>query len=225
MKGALLLAAAAVGAVGCADNDLSLSIVLMEDVRADAMCVATAGAGAVGLDHGLLDVARASLINVGYVATPVVRNNLPSRVLAGGVEYNSIQLLGVNVELQTTAGAPAPVSQSKFFVAAAAGRLDPQGSVPMPAEILSLQAANALVGSTVIAIVKPVGMRANDQVVGGPMQFPISICSGCLGQAPPCPFPVGTMPVSEGCRGPQDRPGQCCFSGGFLCGAQAPVAQ
>ena len=59
MKPALLLfAAATVGAAGCANNDVSLSIVQMEAVTDGHQLRGHghAGAGTVGRDRGVLDV-------------------------------------------------------------------------------------------------------------------------------------------------------------------------
>jgi hypothetical protein len=229
----LLLATAAVGAGGCTTNDISLSIIQMEAVTRTSMCVATAttGSGGVGRDRGLLDVA--AVTSAGYIGVPVVRNNLMS--LSNGVEYNSVQILGANIKLSDAAGKQLtlPSGQSSFFYAAAAGRLDPAGTTPMFIEVLPAPAARALAGNigaggvfTVLADIRPVGMRANDQVVGGPISFPIDLCNGCLTPAAAaCPLPKGSTPVDP-CFPQQDDPSICCTdnTGALLCGATAPVA-
>jgi hypothetical protein len=234
MKAALLLVAAAVGTAGCSTNDLSLSIVQMEAITRANMCIATAaaGTGTVGLDRGLLDVSLVT--TAGYIAVPVVRNNLTS--LNNNLEYNSIQLLGANITLKDAGGSSLtlPSGQSSFFYAAAAGRLDPAGTTPMFVEVLPAAAAKALAGMigatgvfTIIAEIRPVGMRANDQVVGGPIQFPIDLCNGCLATASAaCPLPKGTVAL-DACFPQQDTQSTCCTdvaSGSRLCGAAAPVA-
>jgi hypothetical protein len=228
----LLLAAAVVGAAGCTTNDVSLSIIQMEAVSQATACVAVAssGSGTVGRDRGLLDVANVT--TTGYLAVPVVRNNLQS--LMNGVEYNSIQMSGANVKLMNVGGASLtlPSGQSSFFYAAAAGRLDPQGTAPMFIEALPASAAKSLASMipsggvfTVVAEMRPVGMRENDQVIGGPVDFPIDMCVGCLDENTACPLPKGSMPTDP-CFPQQDDPTICCTdtTGVVACGAAAPVA-
>lgn len=229
----LLLAAAAAGAAGCASNDISLSVLQMEAISRSTGCVAMAASagGTVGRDRGLLD---ASLVTTsGYIGVPVVRNNLLS--LMNNVEYNAIQLLGANISLTDASGKALtlPSGQQSFFYAAAGGRLDPGGSVPLFIEVLPAAAARSLAGMigatgvfTVIAEIRPVGMRGNQQVVGGPISYPIDICNGCL--TPPaaaCPLPKGTV-VTDPCFPQQDERQTCCtqMNGSTVCGPLAPIA-
>jgi len=230
----LLLAAASAGAAGCTSNDISMSIVQMAAVNRASSCVAMAsvGAGTLGRARGLLDVAKTT--TNGYIAIPIVRNNLTS--LANNVEFNSIQLMGANVTLTTAAGASLTLAngQSSFFYASAAGRIDPAGVAAMPIEALSAPAARSLAGMipaaglfTVIAQIRPVGMRSSDQIIGGPIDFPIDLCSGCLTETSTCPLPKGII-VTDVCPGlqQQDDPEICCTdtTGATLCGSAAPVA-
>lgn len=237
MKVALLLmatatATATLAAAGCADNDLSLSVVQMQAITKMNNCQAMValGTAVVGRDRGLLDVALTT--TSGYIAVPVVRNNLQSRTQTGGVEFNSIQLLGANVTLQTTASGLS-ASQQKFFYGSAGGRVDPAMSAPMFIEALPAATAKALAPSipaggllTVTAEIRPVGMRGGDQVVGGPVDFPIDLCNNCLLQVVgTCPLPKGTTVAAGGCFPQQDDPSTCCTdaTGETLCGTAAPV--
>src|SRR6266850_69556 len=215
MKGALLRVTAAittVWAVGCADNDLSISVQSMEAVTKNMMCVAgTSATGGAVRDRGVLDVSQVGAS--GYIAIPLVRNNQPTRLVTGNVEYNSVQLLGANVALFTTAGAPAPLpsGQQKFFYAAAGGRIDPGMLAAMFIEVIPAAAARTLAGNimgnspyTVIAELRPVGMKANDQIIGGPISFPIDLCNGCLRTQTMCP--LTHAPGVGGCFPQQDDP-------------------
>ena len=233
MKVALLLVAAAtVGATGCSTNDVSLSILQMQALTRMNQCVAMAsGAGSLSRNRGLLDV---SLVTTsGYIAVPVVRNNLNTMI--NSVEYNSIQLTGANVKLMNVDNTTLtlPNGQSSFFYASAGGRLDPAGTAAMFVEVLPAAAAKSLAGMipanglfTVIAEVKPVGMRSSDQVVGGPIDFPIDLCNGCLVDVVgACPLAKGTM-LSLPCFPQQDDVTTCCTdpTQGLLCNASAPIA-
>jgi hypothetical protein len=232
MKFALLLVAV-VASGGCADNDLSLSIVQMEALAAP-MCVATATVG-VGHDRGVLDVSLVTL--QGYIAVPLVRNNLVSRIpAAGGVEYNAIQLTGANVKLDlptAMASSLLTAAEKSFHWAAAPGRLDPGGLAPMFVEAVPAPIAKKLAAAiptngllTLTAEVRPTGKQGNSDVTGGPDFFPVDLCSGCLapGSASACPLPKGT--TVQSCFPWQDQPTPCCrdTAGNLLCGAQAPVS-
>jgi len=233
MKVALLLvAAASVGATGCSTNDVTLSILQMQALTQMTMCVAQpSGAATVVRDRGLLDVSLVT--TAGYIAIPVVRNNLPNNT--NGVEFNSIQLTGANVKLENVDGTTLTLSngQSSFFYASAGGRLDPGGTAAMFVEVLPASAAKSLAGMipsvgffTVIAEVKPVGMHASDQVVGGPIDFPVDLCNGCLvDNAGACPLPKGTMIVAP-CIPQQDDVTICCTdpTQGTVCNGAAPIA-
>jgi len=234
MKAALLLVAAAVvGATGCSNNDISLSIVQMQAVTRTNMCVAMPGGGtALGLGRGLLDVSLVS--TSGYIAVPVVQNNLMSNL--NGVEFNAIQMSGANVKLTNIDGTALtlPNGQSSFFYASAAGRVAPGGSVPMFIELLPASAAKSLAGMipsgglfTVMAAVSPVGMKGDSQIVGGPINFPIDLCNGCLMDIRGgCPLAKGTITETP-CFPQQDEAHICCTdatSGALLCDSQAPVA-
>jgi hypothetical protein len=230
----LLLAAASAGAAGCTNNDISMSVVQMAAVNRTTSCVAmaTVGAGTIGRARGLLDIAKTS--TNGYIAIPIVRNNLTP--LTNNVEFNSIQLMGANVKLSTAAGATLTLAngQSSFFYASAAGRIDPGGVAAMPVEVLSAPAARSLAGMipsgglfTIIADIRPVGMHSSDQIIGGAIDFPIDLCSGCLTDTSTCPLAKGTI-ATDVCPGlqQQDDPEICCTdtTGATLCGTAAPVS-
>jgi hypothetical protein len=233
MKGALLLLVAAAG--GCQNNDLSLAITSMQAVmKPSCIAMPAMGSGTVGIDRGLLDVELVT--NTGYVGVPVVRNQMMSHIVGTGTELNTIEVAGANVTLKLPTGAPAPLSSAmqSFFYNAAAGRVDPTQSTPMFIEVVSAATAAALAGKipngglfTVIAEIKPVGYRASDQIIGGPIHFPIDLCQNCLHQSMrSCPLPKGTVPVSGGCFPQQDVPATCCTdsTGALQCGSAAPVA-
>lgn len=233
MKAALLLLAATVGSTGCAENDLVLSITQMAAVTRATNCVASAMVGGVGRDRGLLDVALVT--TSGYIAAPVVRNDLLSNLTGTSPERNRVTLIGANVTLLQPTGAPAtvPSGVQKFFYAAASGQIDPASSASMFVEVLPKAAAVALTPSipangllTVIAQVRPVGTRAGDQIIGGATSFPVDLCNNCLRTTSTCPLPVGTMTTASGCFPQQDDASLCCTdatSGAVLCGTSAPV--
>lgn len=237
MKGALLLLAATLaGAVGCADNSLSISILQMEAVTQESGCVAmpSTGGATIGRSRGVLDVALVA--QSGYIAAPIVRNNLQAQMVMNDIEHNSVDLEGFNVELEplTSAAGALPADQQRFFYAAAGGHVDPLGTAAVFAEILPAAAAMSLASAipaggllTVTAHVSPVGKRAGERLVGAPFDFPIDLCVNCLRQnLGTCPLPAGTMVQDVGCFPQQDDVFDCCVdaSGAALCGASAPIS-
>jgi hypothetical protein len=232
LTGLLLVA----GTFGCATNDLSLSILQMQAVVSPGcVAMATMGGTTPGRSRGLLDV---SLMGIsGYIGVPVVRNNLMARSQGtGSVELNSVQITGVNVALQlpATATGKLPAADTAYFVAAAGGRIDPGGIAAFFAEILPARIAKELTSSipsggllTIVADVRPVALHGGDQVVGGPILFPIDLCNDCLLSNTTCPFPAGVTVAPGGCFQWQDDPTECCTdtTGKVFCGASAPVAK
>jgi hypothetical protein len=128
------------------------------------MCVAQSTIG-TQLTRGLLDASAVTL--QGYVAVPLVRNNLTSRITsAGGVEFNSIQVIGANVKLDVPAPADKLLTdgEKNFRWPSAGGRLDPAALAPMFIEAIPASVAQKLAPAvpktgllTVTAEIRPVG--------------------------------------------------------------------
>jgi hypothetical protein len=224
----LLLALCSAGAVGCVDGDVSLSIVQMEAVTAPT-CVAS-GTEGIQRSRGLLDV----MYGVPYVGVPLVRNNLLARTM--GVEYNSIQVVGADVDLQVPDSLAAAVADSAsqrflhFYYPASAGRIDPTGLGPMFVNLLDGGLAQKLYDTakgaqvTVVAKIRPVGKTSSEQIVGGAFYFPIDLCNDCIRPSQgPCPLPKGTPVNPDGCFPTQDDVATCCTNGagGVTCGTAA----
>jgi hypothetical protein len=223
MKYALLLLALS---AGCSDNDLSLSIVQMEALEAPT-CIANPGIG-TGLSRGVYDVKVGANFARGYIGVPLIRNNQGARNPSGQLEYNSVQITGINVDLQfpDSIAAKIPANDERylhFYYPAAAGRIDPANLAPTFVEILPRQLMSDLAQAglvptaiggaivTVVAKLRPVGMQQSDQVVGGPLWFPVDICFGCLTfPAGACPLPAGTTVSADGCNPQQDTVQTCC---------------
>lgn len=228
---------------GCVQDDLTVTILHFVPDDPASQCVVQV-ASTTTLTEGILDVGIvASTGAPGYTVFPVVKNNLPVTMTTGTtpqVERNAITVTGANVELKpdpSLAGA-IPANQRKFFVAAGAGRVDPQGSVVFGVEALprplALALANAVpdgVGSTipkVTASVSPVADHSGDTIVGSAIDFPIQICKFCL-SGTPAACPAGGFDAAQvkagGCFEAQDQNVTCCTGsqGQLLCGSDVPV--
>ena len=251
MKYALLLSALALcGLAGCVDDDLSLTIVNFA-VFTPGMCTIAPG-GSVFQSGGQLDVGIASLGAPqgyhGYIAAPIVQNNLIERATATTAETDAVDLTGFDIELvppasdSEVAGAinSLPLANRKFFYAVAGGRIPPGGmsQVAVGVEVINTDVARVLAkavtttgsrgGPPLIVHMRPVGERAGLRLNGGYTDFPVNICKFCLTPAPQ-PCPTAGIPAAEfqagGCFPEMDQSVSCCTdaaSSSLLCGAQAP---
>ncbi len=227
-----LIASAAL-ASGCVKNDISLTI--QRFLQADSGTCTASATGMVGLAGGVLDVGlMADAGFPGYIAFPLISNNLPENTSTTMVELNAITVTGLNIKLS---GSNINFSQPSFFLQAAGGRIIPAGLVTFGAEILPRsvgielaktlpEASGGAIFPTIDVQVSPVGTRSGDTLVGAPVTFPIQVCKHCLSPAPTA-CPAGGFRASSvqagGCFTQEDQSVTCCTEGStLLCGSQVP---
>jgi hypothetical protein len=251
----LALAACALGAASCTDNDLSMVITRFVPITEMAQCLVDPAATTT-ISMGIVDThiaARAVQYQQevsGYVVAPVVQNNLiDSSAAAGGttVQRNAIQITGFDVELHLPTDAtghempfPAAVQgRTEFSVPAAGGLITPNaGTAAVKAEVIPASFVAALDGVlkdvTILVHVRAVGQRASGTLRGGWVDFPVKVCSDCLGtpnradeQCPTGGYDATTVQTT--CLPAQDFPTTCCTqnpgqpNARLLCGASVPV--
>ena len=223
--------------VGCVDNQLSFVIARFAALDPDSNCVADPGTQ-TNLNIGTLDVGITAEGYAGYMAAPIVENRLLNKASTITVETNNIQLTGVDVELQPSAGLAGaiPKSQRQFFVPAAGGFLAPAGgSAGIVVEVIPKQLALALSAviqqgaapERLVARIRPVGKHAGQNIDGGYSSLPIDICKFCL-TPPPSPCPADGVLEKNlllgSCYPAQDQKVTCCRQDTTLCGADVPVS-
>jgi hypothetical protein len=238
---ALLLPWTLSALAGCVD-DQSLQIVRFIEPDPLMNCEALP-TSMFNRTSGLLDVGIVAAGGFrGYVAAPLVQNNLPSKTVPNQIDNNTITVTGTSIDLTVSPSLSAalPSSQRSFSTQAAAGTLTPAGQATFFVELVPRQVALLLAPSVptgvpntqlpvVTAHVKPVGDRAGTTIVGPEVQFPVEICKFCL-TAQPAPCPAGGIPVNQvqkgGCLPEQDQAVTCCTnsSGALLCGSEVPTA-
>ncbi len=228
------MACATLAASGCVQNDIDLTVdrfLAPDPTSCTVMTTST-----VGLASGLLDVGL--MVDggfSGYIAYPLISNNLPEVVASGGAELNAINVTGLNIQLS---GGNTTFSQPSFFLAAAGGRVPPAGLVTFGAEILprsvGLELAKSVPETTADTVfpvvnvaVSAVGTRSGTTIVSAPLVFPVEICKHCLspapGACPPAGFPAASIHAGS-CNADQDATVTCCDSASsLLCGASVPV--
>lgn len=245
MKYAYLLPAAlSFGVAGCVQNDLSMNIDRFLFVSQMTMCNADP-ANTMIRSQGLLDVGivngGASQGQRGYFVAPVVRNDLPERMITGGIELDAITLTGFDVELHPdpTIAAAIPATQSRFYVPVGAVRIGAGGvgmasvfAEVIPAQVARLMAASVTPGNAtnsplVLVHMRAVAEHAGSVITSAFVDYPVRICNFCL-TPPPQPCPAGGFPMSAvlatACIPGQDDAVTCCTdAGSLLCGKAVPT--
>jgi hypothetical protein len=239
----LVLVAVAVGSLGaCVDNDRSLTIThFVPPTSGSSGCVIDS-AGMLSITQGTWDLDVATGLGLGYELFFAIANQLMAVTTTSGTPTVDNQAFYVNsydVTLEPIGAIEAglPASKRSFNVATGTQRLAPGDKAGASVEAISpelvpgLAAVSGTPLGSIIAHVRPVATRANEQVVGAYVGFPIRVCKGCLsnsvnGAFPACPLPKGsTVEVGNGCNLSQEEPVTCCAaSPQLLCGAAAPLA-
>jgi hypothetical protein len=228
---------------GCTDNNASVDIDRYLAVTPTNMCVADP-ANLIDRDSGLLDVGMATIGATagvgGFIAAPVVRNNMPLRAAMGQIDLDAITVTGFDVELSVPGTLASAISQPNFFVEVASGRIDAGGTAVhaffdelIPSAMARQLAGVVPVGTTnlpvIIAHTRPVAERVDGSTFnGGWSDFPITICNFCLTGGPPQACPSGGFTSSQvlpgGCFMQQDDSETCCIdtTNRLVCGKQVP---
>jgi hypothetical protein len=243
MKYAYLLPALLI--CGCADNNESVDIDRFLFVSQTTGCVAdpsnTANRGRGLLDVGIVTLGASQGVQ-GYIAAPVVRNNMPLRAAMGEIDQDAVIVTSFDVELRPdpTIAAVLPLSQTAFNVPVAGGRIEAGGTSTnamfvelIPASVARQMATVVKPGNAtnlplVVAHTRAVVTKVDGSTMNsGWTDFPIDICNFCLTPTPqPCPqVPFAMASVEQsGCIVEQDDPVTCCTETGnvLLCGSAVP---
>src|SRR5581483_2354182 len=237
----LLPLAAGCALGGCVDNQASVDIDRVLFVSQMSMCDADP-ANTLQRSHGLLDVGIVAGANTdGYVAAPVVRNNMPLRATSGMIDLDAVTLKSFYIKLRpdATLSGALPLAQRIFNVPVGGARIEAGGTglnavfvEIVPAQIARLLAAAVQPGAqtTPLSVVhmRPVVARADGSLLGGGWyDYPVEICNFCLAGGPPVACPqtaqLRTTVLETGCRVQQDDPVTCCTKQNvLLCGASVP---
>lgn len=232
-----------VGLAGCVDDDVSLTINGFVAVEKDE-CTADP-ASQTFVSRGLLDVGVVQLFQTrGYLAAPVVANNIPNRAnMFTSEETDAIYLTGFDIELvpdprDAQVDAAIPIDQRKFTYPINGVRLDPgMGRAAQFVEVIGHNLAAAIaaaipeglrqVSPSLTVRLRPVGRRAGLRMVGGYVEMPLDLCKFCLARPDGCPaggFPADAI-AEGGCFIQQDQRTTCCVNPQniLLCGAGVPT--
>ena len=229
---------------GCVANDLSLTITrfIPPDPSAAMMGMCKLDPEiTTNLTRGIYDANLGSATSAGYFVNFVVKSNLQAATIAP-IETQAyyINSFDVELELQGAVKTVIPESKRRFNYASGSVRLTPGSSASASAIAIKPEFADAIATlntddpGLVIAHVRPVATRAEEQVVGAFVSFPIQICRGCLTGSttyPDCPLPKGTIvPPGNACNPAQDLAVGCCgrvdanMNTTLACGSAAPIS-
>ena len=240
MSGALVLFATMATLGGCVDNDVSLTIsrFIPPDPASltSGMCKFDPTV-TVNQTRGSYDLAMANVIHSGYYANFVVSNNLQplSGVRIDTQDY-SVSSFDVVLDVTGPITQVIPPSARSFNYKSGTIRLLPGGLAAANAQVIDPQYVAQMIAlkvdqpGTILAHIRAVATRGENQIVSAYSDLPIDVCNDCLTGAakgfPACPVPSPTPLEGNACNPAQDFAIQCCnaASGGsvsLLCGADA----
>lgn len=227
---------------GCSE-DGGQFVILRNQAMGDE-CLIPGDPGAPYVGDGVLDVAlvRDQAI-VGYVLTPLLRNDLPSVGEPGSPEPNRLALHSFKVTVEPDAAAPDEIhalfdrlatSRLTSFEEPWSGSVDPAGghapasTVIVPADlarqIRETRVLERLSHIQLFARVRAVARRQYGTMESSEFRYPVSVCQGCLiRNVRACPF----APVNKGnpCNLAQDGAVDCCLeaNGTPVCPSRPPA--
>jgi hypothetical protein len=221
--------------IGCVHNNTQTLVIMQDNVpdTSGGVCLIPGTISSTFRESGLLD--RSFFLSgdipssaVGYEMYPVVKNNLSSSVSGTGVGIDplafNIQLSRADVELSDGAsGEPlvTPFSVPLFKVVASGESTGLVVGVIPAALVPDLHD-----GQIVLAHLTVVGSRDGSEIRSNTVEFPITVCDGCLvNDVGPCTAFTGTASVNV-CNIAQDEMAVCCEHStlGLICPAVAEAA-
>ena len=231
MRACALLALAGLGA--CADNDRSLSITHFVPPKTSNGACTIDPAVAVVTTRGVWDLDLATGFSVGYDVYFVVQSNLMA-LSSAPIDTQAFYVSSFDVELepQGAVAVAIPPDRRNFNYPTGSVRLAPGDSQAeevqvIPPDLLPGIAALSPPYGTIVARIRPVATRAEEQFEGAFVDFPVEMCKGCLsGSIDACPLPTGTTALEgNACNFSVDQAVTCCDAAGrLLCGKDAPIA-
>jgi hypothetical protein len=236
----MVLVAVAVGTLGaCVDNDRSLTITHFIPPNSGSTGCVVDSAGMTSITQGTWDLDVAGGLGLGYDLFFAVVNQLMADTTTSPtptVDNQAFYISSYDVTLEPVGAIEAglPTSRRSFNVATGTQRLGPGDKAAaeveaVPADLVpGLAAVSATPLGSIVAHVRPVATRANEEVVSAYVSFPIRVCKGCLSNAvngafPACPLAIGTtIDPGNSCNPSQEEPVTCCAANPMLlCGSAA----
>jgi hypothetical protein len=220
---------------GCtADNTDSLIILQNQVLDPSSSCGVPSSATMTAESAGILDVGLVEAGFDGYEVYPLLFNNLVNRASTTVTTRDTIQITGAQVQLQGALANTLPSSQTSFSLSSYGGTVFPNQTQGMSVNVIpaqvALQMGNFIAAgqsAPVIAHFRVTGVRAGGELDSGYVDYPITVCRGCLTGGPllPC-VPIDKTLVRLGsCNPAQDQLVSCCIQGmsTVLCGTQFPT--
>lgn len=225
MSGAFVFLAALSILGGCVDNDTSLSI--NRFIPPDP---AALGAGMCKFDPSLMlnqtrgtyDLSLAKVFKTGYDANFVVANNLLKIDNAPvDTQYYYVSAFDVTLEVSGPIQTVIPATKRQFSFPSGTIRLAPAGVAAAYAQVIDPHFVQAMIDlqvdepGSILAHIRPVATRGENQVTGAWADFPIDICNNCLSGVSDsgfgaCPINSAAPAVGNVCNPSQDVPIDCC---------------
>lgn len=203
---------------GCAEN--SSSLVIVQNQSPETGCTASNTVEDTFISHGILDVGSSRYgITPQYYAWFVVDNNLRTTVESHGIELNNVELREAHIDLSLAqAGGSLGTDVTSFadytFVTVPPGETRSVQVNIIPPNVAQRLAISEGQFIEAFAKVQIVGERGGTEIVTNTINFPVTLCYGCLveniGPCDTATFPE-TVEQGHSCNMSQDSKLHCCF--------------
>jgi hypothetical protein len=227
----MVLAAGAVLAPACADNESTLFVRAVIAPSEDT-CIVSADPGGTFLMGGVLDAALGGEYNAALlVGNQLVPRGNPDQLRT---ETSRIQLYAADVEVLDAGGAAMTTFQAPTSGFVDVGTGDEPGYGSAGVLMIDAQTAGslgaAITGSgleqqVVVSVILRGRTLGGNEVESAEFRYPVTVCYGCLGRPTTGSDPAGPQPncdaaeeVTCPCRIGQDAPYDCCCAGVAACG-------
>jgi hypothetical protein len=219
---------------GCTADTGDGGILVLKNVKADAMCNVTASETESGISHGSLDV----LIPTGYLFIAQMKSRITA--LAGQEDQRTIITSGANVDIEfpgSTLFSAAELTELQTMAltrrkALFSAAIRPNGGVTdagfelIPGALTARIAAKAgpnPIRIEAVATFTVEGDMSGQAITSQPFSFPVTIGTGVvMNIAGTCPLPrdFGTPDAGYACNPAQDGVVDCCeTTTGYRCPA------
>jgi hypothetical protein len=201
---------------GCVDSDTFYIIQMQVPTASGGGCAATPSQSGVYLGAGALDIS----LNMGYIAFPLLLNNMESSAtIDSQPERNNLHLKGYRVSLDLGEIPISPDDKLVDFFVNSSGTITPSGGLQVgPVEVIKPELVKLLVPAippayepVILVKMRAVATRGGWETESAEFTFPVTICSKCLvDYRATCPATGDKTVLINACGLPQDSPVTCC---------------
>ncbi|MBN2724229.1 MAG: hypothetical protein JXR95_09180 [Deltaproteobacteria bacterium] len=203
---------------GCAEN--SSSLVIVQNQSPETSCTASNTVADNFISHGILDLGAARYnITPQYYGWFVIENNLTSTIESHGIELNNVEIKEAHIDLSLAQAGGTLGSDITQFADYTFVTIPPGETRSVQVNLIPPNVAQRLTISSgqfieVFAKVQLIGERGGTEIVTNSINFPVTLCYGCLVEnIGPCDTATFPEIIEQGhsCNMSQDLKLHCCY--------------